>query len=889
MTTAELQALQRKLRDLIAEDEVALAMSDLRTALPEGSKTAGVVVALQARQTDLNQRASAGILSTDERRQERAQIVYDLQQIIDGLTEEDFAAPAAPGASADTSDLMGRILYRIPQKMKVGMEKRCIVRLAYEKAVILQNIDYDDNTQDQAIRVARVMEVYLFEPVAAGDENFAIRTESKARQFLEKGFYTEWIFYAKPLREGSFPLKVRAVVVIKEDGEELTREIPFETTVTVIATEPSPEEAGANLFQTAGYALSFTSSSSSEGSVRYSQPAGSPAPQAAPSESRSKGAIALGRVLAYSIGLVMLAGIGAYLFTSPPVREKLLTQLLKNNEGGWATLIDKFKTDPDPVAQQVVDDATFEQAKASGKPSDFQAYLDKFAAGRHQTEVDDWLKTAEFREIEEIKKLLAASPVGSSPDPIVWARIRRFATEFGPSERLPLLLNEIKNRPDLRDEAPQVVERLACSFLEQHPRRDMASNFREIFPENTCIGAALDQPGGLSDGGSQPENANGSDPMAPPGHPDSPGGANPDPSGEIGTSTGRPNGASNLDPSGGNSASTTGNTGGINPNPATGKPDGQTSNSTPGKPNGANSNPTNGKPNGPNSNPTTGKPGGPNSNPTNGKPNGTTSGQNSGQTQTSTGSHSTSNPGNQPGGGSSSGLDFERNMVYVEGGMMKMGMNASTNLTGNETKNTEPMHDVHADGFYISKFEVTQAEWVAVMGANPSKFKGCDNCPVENVSFDDVQEFLKKLRQLTGKAYRLPSEAEWEWAARGGVKSQNFACSGSDDAEEVAWFDNVIAGMQGKRTHPVGGLKANELGLFDMSGNVREWCEDGWHDNYIGAPKHSVVWKEGGKGDRRVARGGSFMSAPPLCRTYSREHRARTARESATGFRLARD
>ena len=170
--------------------------------------------------------------------------------------------------------------------------------------------------------------------------------------------------------------------------------------------------------------------------------------------------------------------------------------------------------------------------------------------------------------------------------------------------------------------------------------------------------------------------------------------------------------------------------------------------------------------------------------------------------------------------------------------------------------NEKPIHQVTLSSFYIGESEVTQELWEAVMGSNPSKFKGAKK-PVETVSWNDCQEFINKLNQITHCDFRLPTEAEWEYAARGGKQSKGFIYSGSENAKDVAW----VEGFNYERAvHEVGIKKPNELGVYDMSGNIREWCYDWFDDMYY---KHSKWDNPLGPitGEKRVCRGGCTLDS----------------------------
>jgi formylglycine-generating enzyme required for sulfatase activity len=217
------------------------------------------------------------------------------------------------------------------------------------------------------------------------------------------------------------------------------------------------------------------------------------------------------------------------------------------------------------------------------------------------------------------------------------------------------------------------------------------------------------------------------------------------------------------------------------------------------------------------------------------------------------------------------------NMVRVEGGTFTMG---ATSEQGSDAHNGEkPAHQVMLSSFSIGKYEVTQEEWEVVMGSNPSNFKGAKR-PVENVSWNDCQVFIRKLNQITGKRFRLPTEAEWEFAARGGNRSNGYKYSGSNDQGNVAWH----SGNSGNETHPVGQKSPNELGLYDMSGNVWEWCQD-WYGNYSSNSQTNPTGPS--LASSRVLRGGSWNYYSRLCRVSNRDYYAPSSRIRFLGLRLA--
>ncbi|MFP4557682.1 MAG: SUMF1/EgtB/PvdO family nonheme iron enzyme [Bacteroidales bacterium] len=218
---------------------------------------------------------------------------------------------------------------------------------------------------------------------------------------------------------------------------------------------------------------------------------------------------------------------------------------------------------------------------------------------------------------------------------------------------------------------------------------------------------------------------------------------------------------------------------------------------------------------------------------------------------------------------------FENQMVFVKGGSFRMG-----DTFGDGNKEEKPVHPVTISDFYIGKYEVTQSQWKTIMGNNPSHFSGCDQCPVERVSWLDIQNFIEALNELTGKNYRLPTEAEWEYAAKGGQKSRGYRYVGGNNINFVSWY----AGNSANKTHPVGQHEPNELGLYDMSGNVWEWTSD-WFSRFTDSPKTNPKGPD--EGDFRIVKGGSWYGyvggSRPSCRGSDDPGNKR----SYIGFRLA--
>ena len=216
-------------------------------------------------------------------------------------------------------------------------------------------------------------------------------------------------------------------------------------------------------------------------------------------------------------------------------------------------------------------------------------------------------------------------------------------------------------------------------------------------------------------------------------------------------------------------------------------------------------------------------------------------------------------------------------MKAVQGGTFTMG---SSDDDADAYKDEKPAHSVTVSSFWIGQTEVTQELWEKVMGKNPSNFKG-NKLPVEKVSWTDCQDFIKELNTKTGKKFRLPTEAEWEYAARGGNKSKGYKYSGGNDIDKVAWYKDNSS----EKTHDVGTKTANELGIYDMTGNVHEWCSD-WYSNSYYSNSPTTNPQGPSTGSYRVLRGGSWFNYAEGCHVANRFNYGPVGRDFDLGLRL---
>ncbi len=845
--TKPLPELQRELRDLLAESTAA-AIQRLQAELPENSPKQDELFLLSSRLDAARKLQGQGTARFDDILIIENQVRRDLLALVNALTPTDFDPPK----TAVTAARQGHLLYRIPHQMPLGEPTQCVVRIALDPDLVREDFDVDEHTVLKTLKkYSKTMLVELFDP--SGGRNFDIRSLNKYEtQTIDFDAVepTQWRFEVVPRREGQFTLEVRVVVIELVDGEKEMRERILEEQVQIFAEGAMPREA-AKPEKKAGQALAFA-----QDFPKNQAPAG-PSSQSAPSsrpeydlgrstevprrsnQSTSKSL----RTMALFLAFLVASTATTWAVTPADTRDFWLARV-QNSEAAYTDFLAEHPT------SEKREKALARRAVVTEKPELVQAYLREFPAEKADPElhvaVVEKLERLETAQLEIVRK---------NPEP---QNFQRFVADFPETERLPELVQLAEARPETRAETLPALEQAAVEQLKTAPTTARVRQFTQIFPQSQrlpevkyivlaapkisegekttaveTLGEArakqVDQEPtkqklvALVQDFRESRRAVAEAKRIAEQHPQVGRQAMPEIRKAEAWQRAQP---AKAEPAPAPKPSETPE----NQPPAPGKV-------------------------GEVKQPATISPA-----PETPKP---------AETKKEEGLPAKKEVDHNV----RSGLE----MVHVEGGTFTMGSNDGES-------DEKPPHQVTLSSFSIGKYEVTQADWRDIMGSDPPglRFKGCDQCPVENISWNDIQDFLKKLNaQKGGKKYRLPTEAEWEFAARGGNKSGGFEYAGSKSLGEVAWYGS----NSDSKTHPVGQKKANELGLFDMSGNVYEWCAD-WYDSYSSGSQTNPTGA--GTGASRVDCGGSWNGYAENCRAANRYFNSPDYRDSGLGFRLAR-
>jgi len=746
--------IQEALR--LLTNDLAGTIAYLQRQLPHTSPRQDELFLLLGRLNDARKLSISGTADTDKIATLENAVRRDLLLLIRDLKETEFLMP--PLAST-AQDKPSNLLYRIPHAMPLHAETKCVVRIATDPGVLVEDFRVDQYTVQRRLKkISKSMLVELHDP--SGGRHFSLRPTSRSVQTidLDGEEFTEWCIYVTPLMEGQHTLELKVCVIEMVDGEKEFRERVLEERIDVIA-DGSTRSMDEVPEKQAGQALAFADDvfpANPDATTLPSPPPPAPIVRPRPTRKPGKG----GGLRSAAMFLVFLmAGSTVGLALTPEVTRDWWYASLQGTEEAYTRFIDEHDDN-----KKYCEKAYFKRAMVSDDPAVVRSYLtyinekyDNPPSPEHKKDVWQKLDGLAAQSLADIQL---------QPD---LAKIERFLQVF-PDEKYQAGLREAGvGHPAL--EAP----------IEEAIEKSKATPPTAPTPEESAVPKKTPKNNSIS-GAEKPE-----------------------------TEPKSPAVAAASEPSSTEQAPAEPPVAAPAPPPAAGK----------------------------------------------------------------------TLPAAPPARGETFTDPILGVFVKVKGGTFTMGCQNERDKDCEDEE--KPAHQVTLRDYYIGQTEVTQAQWQAVMGDNPSRFNGCGDCPVEQVSWENIQDFLKKLNARGGGQYRLPSESEWEYAARGGLNSKGTLYAGSQYAGNVAWFTDNAGG----KTHPVKMKIPNELGLYDMSGNVWEWCADCWHDNYKGHPTDGTAWMSGGCG-RRVLRGGSWYDDDRLVRVSVRYSGYPDSWSNDGGFRLAR-
>lgn len=865
--TQPLAELRKNIREILIEDLPA-AIKALGELLPEGSEKHSIALSMLAQINDANKAHFRNTISPEEYARRIDTVRANFLDLLNGLEETDFEEPLVVGKGNTSSAKTGSVLYRVPHRMPLRKPVICTIRVAIDEDALLEDIVLDANVRiKQRVEVSDMMKAELLDPEGSV---FQIRSLSEVTQLVRETGKTQWLFSVTPLLEGEHQLlvKVSMMEFVPNLGTYVPREVSILETVTIVTElavtdgEEAPMKSTGESFAMNGPLQKGERGRASEGEsggadvmeIESSQGASEPlnpyAPVAPPSEpsvvtperniageSATESYIPApqpmiqpqearqsrpisGRVRAVSFFLLFLIVGSTGAYALTP--PPVRDFWFAELSGSAEAFADYIEEyKNDPEAQPRVEKAYYRKALKTEAIEDLRAYQQAYAEkGQYREQIAEKIKTLEAREVESIRR----QPTG--------ARIRNFLKNYPESNQLTIVAEAAATDEQVLQE---VQPELDATLEQQAETATTTEEVQALMPALRAAASAAAVERVEKIVARKTEIRQEVRPQLQ----------------EIKTAVqereqrrtgdvGQKSEDTSLKDRVGEQLSDKKET-------VSGKLETRKDAIT-----------------------------------------NKIEARKDQLTATDTKNTEPDNivePTPSPSGRAGEGLSaIADGMVFVSGGTFTMGC-LNEKRDGACEDNEKPSHSVTLSDFYISRTEVTQAQWQAIMGSNPSEFKDCPTCPVEKVSWEDVQEFLKKLNDLSsGVKYRLPTEAEWEYAARGGGKSKDYLYSGSNQIGEVAWYGGNSSG----KTHPIGTKKKNELGLFDMSGNVYEWCQDVWHENYEGAPKNGAAWMKDGNQGIRVVSGGSWSLNTVNFRVADRLRYYADDRGSDFGFRLAR-
>ncbi|MCB0548602.1 MAG: formylglycine-generating enzyme family protein [Phaeodactylibacter sp.] len=879
-----LPTLKGQLKELLLEGGMASAMHGLRDNLPADSPKYNAVLQLEAEYRELETQMIRGLLSFEQAGLQSNRLRDRLLALIDGLEADDFSPQLRRSRFRQGEKVRrGHVLYQIPHTMQVGEDHRCLVRIAFDREMLLDGFRLDEHTQvRENLRVSDYMKVDLVDP--SPSPAFEIRTTSPPEQVVDEDDHTEWRFYVKPLVPGRHLLELKVVImVVMEDGRTLPREKTLEESV-VIVSEPVEAPAAGQTFKTLEENLLL-------GRGIEARESGFRLPKGL-------------QAVAGALALLMLASTATYAL-APQEAAWAYMRYLRNSKAAYEQYIEQY-----PESRHV-ETAAYRRAKVGQDAEAYEEYLAQYEGGKYQQqaawEVAELTRApiAYLRYLHEFPagiKAAAAQARIREMEPRLWQALQGSPSLQAVDQYLSLYPESDKREEALAylgdsslwqgpvEEANSMLARITGHSLEErllaHAEAAPTADALESFIAHTN-NPALAQQARQALNNFQPPASHGETAEAPfsrdnpeeqPAPPAKRHGVMENeeaPNPPIQSTLVEPSTAKVWEQSTpcatqGGDADGDGLCAAIDCNDN--DPAVRASRDSDGDGLCDDRDACLDQP-GPAANKGCPEPPEP----------------------------ASPNPGDKD-------LPIPE-MVKIEGSAFTMGCQEGRDQ--HCYSDEKPAHQVTVSTFYMSKHEVTNEQYAAFLNAYGSDSvkegafkgkimigshewgvqeeggrwrpaKGYEKHPVVNVSWYGAYEYCAWLSQRTGKKYRLPTEAEWEYAARGGVRSKGYLFAGGNELDEVGWFGQNSGG----KTHSVGQKRANELGLYDMSGNVLEWCGDWYDENYYQQSKGAKDPQGPSSGMSRVLRGGSWYDDPRYCRCTARGNITPVIRDDSFGFRL---